>query len=213
MLHLVLADAELEPIPDNLRNHKSLRGNAETLLDASDHHSMMVNLYDGRRRGRPDITHLFLLLANESIACCEGMLRAYVHTRHNRVIYVEPETRIIKHYDRFKGLIYSLFEKGHIPPVGKVLMMVKQQSLSELISELPGKRVVLSQHGTKKPLSDVFERDTVCIIGGFPSGNFISNMDGIADEIVSIYGKELTASTAIMEVIVAYENTFITKNL
>ncbi len=126
MLHLVLADAELEPIPDNLRNHKSLRGNAETLLDASDHHSMMVNLYDGRRRGRPDITHLFLLLANESIACCEGMLRAYVHTRHNRVIYVEPETRIIKHYDRIVSNALGIgecrsYKERHcgVPPDGR----------------------------------------------------------------------------------------------
>jgi hypothetical protein len=64
----------------------------------------MTNLSEGRRRGRPDMTHLFLLTALESIANKQGTVKLIIHTRNDEMITVHPETRIMRNYERFLGL-------------------------------------------------------------------------------------------------------------
>ncbi|MEO2151558.1 MAG: 16S rRNA methyltransferase, partial [Thermococcus sp.] len=86
MLHLVIADSELELVPESIADHPAVvnyarrRGKKpeEVILEGSYHHAALRKLEDGERRGRPDIVHICLLNALESIANKEGKLRVYV---------------------------------------------------------------------------------------------------------------------------------------
>ncbi|HEC88395.1 MAG TPA: 16S rRNA methyltransferase [Thermoplasmata archaeon] len=213
MMHLILADSELEKIPAEIKNHSCVRKNRSFILDASLHHSAMKKIKDWQRRGRPDIVHLFLLISQESILNKEGMLRTYVHTRNNKVIYINPETRIIKNYNRFKGLIEQLFKVKKVPVEGNALMEVKERKLEELLYKLKGKKILFTSKGNRKRIEDVMEKDVVCIIGGFPSGDFMTNVYDMADEKICIYDKVLPAWIVAMEAIVAYENKFIANKI
>lgn len=213
MMHLILADSEIEKIPAEIKNHPSVLKNKSFILDASLHHSAMRKIKDWRRRGRPDIVHLFLLISQESILNKEGMLRIYVHTRNNEVIYINPEMRIIKNYNRFKGLMGQLFETGKVPVTGNVLMELKKERIEELLCKIKGKRILFTTKGNKKKIEDVIEEDSVCIIGGFPSGDFLSSFDEMVDEKICIYDRMLPAWIVAMEAIVAYENKFIANRI
>ncbi|MBU0623991.1 MAG: 16S rRNA methyltransferase, partial [Candidatus Thermoplasmatota archaeon] len=113
----MLADSELELVPQEIVNERCILNNARArgkapekiLLDASHHHPAFGKLPDSERRGRPDIVHFFLMLCIDSDLSAEGKLRVFVHTRNNDVIAVNPETRLPPHYPRFVGLIESLY--------------------------------------------------------------------------------------------------------
>ena len=211
MMHLVLADSELELIPKKIAGHPSVRGYRSRILDSSLHHNAMKSLEDGYRRGRPDIVHISLLVAMESILNREGMLRVYVHTRGDTVIYINPETRIIKNYGRFKGLMQQLLERGRVPSNGEILMEARNETLAQLLEKLDGRKILFSPEGKRGSTGEIMEEDVVCIIGGFPHGDFLSPVYDMADEVVSIYHEVLPAWTVVMEAIVSYENKFIFK--
>jgi rRNA small subunit pseudouridine methyltransferase Nep1 len=136
MLHLVIAEAELELVPKAILDHPAVVNHArrrgkrpdEILLDSTYHHAAIKKLPDGERRGRPDIVHICLLNALESIASKEGKLRVYVHTRNDEVIYIRPETRIPRNYNRFVGLMESLF-RDRVVPRGLELLRIEEKSL------------------------------------------------------------------------------------
>ena len=48
-----------------------------------------------------------------------GHLEVYVHVYDGRVFHVKPETRIPKHFDRFKGLMAQLLIRERVPPTGE----------------------------------------------------------------------------------------------
>ena len=209
MMHLVIADSELELIPREMKKHPAVKRHGGRILDSSLHHSAMKKLKDGYRRGRPDIVHISLLVATESILNKEGMLRIYVHTRNNEVIYIDPKTRIIKNYNRFKGLMQQLLEKERVPPDGEALMEVRKENIIQLLQKLDGKKILFTPNGKKCTLHEVLEENVVCIVGGFPHGDFLSSLEEVVDEKVSIYDDALTTWSVIMEAIAAYENKFI----
>jgi len=213
MMHLILADSEIEKVPAKIKNHPSVLKNKSFILDASLHHSAMKKIKDWERRGRPDIVHVFLLVSQESILNKEGMLRTYVHTRNNEVVYINPEMRIIKNYNRFKGLMEQLFEVGRVPEKGKVLMELKNEGMEELLCKMKGKRILFTTKGEKKKIENVIEEDSICIIGGFPSGDFLTDIYGMVDEKICIYDAMLPAWIVAMEAIVAYENKFIANRI
>lgn len=216
MLHLVIAEAELELVPESIIDHPSVinyarrRGKRpeEVLLDSTYHHSALRKLEDGERRGRPDIVHICLLNALESIANKEGLLRVYVHTRNDEVIYIKPETRIPRNYNRFVGLMESLFKKGAVPE-GLELLRIEEKNLDDLISEVgPDEVFVMHESGQRmrphefgKLLSE-FENPLV-VVGGFPHGDFKRN---IPSRKISLYQDPLMAWTVVNEVIINFEH-------
>lgn len=216
MLNVILADSELELIPKKLWNHPVIKKFVKkrkkdvryTLLDSSYHHKAMKNLKENYRRGRPDIVHFCLINALESILNKENKLRIYVHTRNNEVIYVKPETRIPRHYNRFVGLMEKLFKNKKIPEELNLLKL-ENKSLKELINEIsPSKLFVMHPNGKYLSPAKVGEKlskyeDPCVIVGGFPHGDFKSKIEGTK---ISIYPKELTAWTVLNEIIINYEN-------
>ena len=218
---MILADSELELVPPEIASLPAVRKDAgkrgkkaeEMLLDSSLHHSAMNALKDRGRRGRPDIVHTSMLIANESILNREEMLDMVVHTRNDCVIKISPEMRVVKNYTRFKGLMEQLFREGEVPK-GKPLMKMGKGNMGAVLGGLDADRVIiLSEDGEKKNLEDVLTENSACIIGGFPHGDFISPVKEIADEVVSIYPSPLPAWIALMEAIVAYERKFVKRYL
>lgn len=225
MLTMVLAESELELIPTELCHHPAVIAHArqraknprQILLDSNYDHAAMIHLPEGRRRGRPDIAHLFLLTVLESVANKRGLLNIFIHTRNDMVITVNPKTRIMRNYDRFLGLIEQLFEGGIIPEKSQPLLtLTKGVSLEQLIHRIHAERIIaLSKGGTSVVLPDFFhtlkEQNTqhqLCIIGGFPSGSFHTDLQTIATDIISLYHDMLPAWTVASEILVNYGNMY-----
>jgi rRNA small subunit pseudouridine methyltransferase Nep1 len=223
MLTLVLAEAELERMPRELCSHPAVIAHArqrgkqpmQILLDSNYHHAAMSNLPEGRRRGRPDIAHLFLLTALESIATKEGHVHVMIHTRDDMVITVDPKTRIMRNYERFLGLMEQLFEMHAVPDAKHSLLSLQQNiTLKELIEQQHADEVIaLSKDGTPvvlprylKQLHDQKKLHLVCIIGGFPSGSFHVDITTIATTVISLYPEMLPAWTVAAELLVNYGN-------
>lgn len=226
MLTIILAESELELMPESLRANPRIIESAgkrrkkpeEIILDSSTHHAVMGGLHEQERRGRPDIAHLFLLVSLESILNKQGKLRVIIHTRNDDMITINPETRMIKNYDRFLGLMGQLFQKNIVPDETQPLLQLKKNvTLSELLKELKSDfRIVCSATGTPVKLPQYFtelkkkkHNDIVCVIGGFPKGEFHSNISEIADEVISIYPEMVLAWTVAGEILVNYENVFL----
>jgi rRNA small subunit pseudouridine methyltransferase Nep1 len=196
----ILADSELELIPPEIVNERCILNNARArgkapekiLLDASHHHPAFNKLRDSERRGRPDIVHFFLMLCMDSDLMAEGKMRAFVHTRNDKVIAVNPETRLPPHYLRFVGLIESLYEQRVVPSKENPLLELREDvSLEMLVAALKcDKVVVLDAAGEPVPLVDIFsdpkpERIAV-IIGGFPKGGFRSDIERLKPVKISL---------------------------
>ncbi len=218
MLHLILADAELETVPREIASHRTFMWQArrrgrrptELVLDSNLHHAAMRGLKDADRRGRPDIAHICLLLALDSPLNREGLLRLHVHTRHNKLITIDPATRLPPAYNRFIGLMEHLFLAGAAPPE-EPLLRLEDASLKEIIAQIKPTRVVsFSERGEKKLFSELFagtskSDDTCVVVGGFPHGDFISNVRELSDAIVCIDSDLLLAPTVATRAIHAYE--------
>ncbi len=216
MLHIILADSELETIPSELWTHPSVVRDARRrekkagnlLLDSTFHHSAIRKFFPGEenRRGRPDIVHYFLLNTLESYLNKKNLLRVYVHTRNDEVIFVNPETKIPKSYNRFVGLIESLFLNRYVPDKEKPLLWMKEMGLRDLVNSLNVEDVfLLTEKGKRLNIENFLSiKDQVFIIGGFSSGDFQSKMDFVKESI-SVCDESLLAWVVAYEIIVRYE--------
>lgn len=215
MLTLVLADAELELVPQALVGHPAIRTSAKRrgrspatiLLDSSLHHPALRNFPEGERRGRPDIVHLFSLLCLDSVLNAQGQLRTIIHTRNDDVIRLAPQTRIPKNYPRFVGLVEDLFQKGAVPEDKPLLTLERGVSLERLLAESPSPKWAFSESGERinlwKELA-ALEGDLTAVVGGFPHGDFRSPVARLCDRAVSIHDEPLRAWTVTSEILVAY---------
>jgi rRNA small subunit pseudouridine methyltransferase Nep1 len=215
----ILADSELELVPSEIVNERCILNNARArgkapekiLLDASHHHPAFGKLPDSERRGRPDLIHFFLLLCVDSDLSANGKMRAFVHTRNNDVIAVNPETRLPPHYPRFVGLIESLYEQRVVPSKENPLLELRQGiELDALVSALkPDAVVVLASDGQETPLAEKFasfkaERVAV-IIGGFSKGDFKSDLSKLKASKVSLGKRMMKVWTVTSKVLSAIE--------
>lgn len=223
MLTLILADSELELVPEELKAHPAVQASARrrgtrasrALLDSSAHHAAMHGLHDGDRRGRPDLVHLFLLTALDSVLNLEGGLRVLVHTRHDELITIAPETRIMRSFDRFCGLMEQLFRQGAAGPPGRAPLLTLQTGapLAEVVKRTGADRVVALETGAAAvdlavalpPLARAHLHVAV-VLGGFPKGGYSSAVAGIAHETWSIHPQMLSVWVAAAEVLVLWEH-------
>ena len=206
-LVLVIVEAAIELVPKSIRNHPAVRAYAakrgkrpeEVLLDRSYHHAAMRKLREAEQRGRPDISHFILLEALGSPLNKCGMLELYVQTRSGHVIWINPETRLPRIYERFKGLIEKLYEEPIVEADGRILLKLEEKKLSELIKEVdPDIRILLSEDGKPMKWSEfgkiiTSRRKPLVMIGGFPRGGFHEETIRNADEIISLWPEPLEA--------------------
>ena len=206
-------ESALELVPKALKHHRSVRQwcrrfgrrPEDAILDSNYMHDAMKDIKDADRRGRPDIVHYFLLNVLESPAGKEGLVDVYVHTYQNKLIYVEPETRIPRSYTRFVGIMSQVLRGEDTPRIHPI-----SKSVDELIMEKKkggAKVVVLDEDGRWALPEDFLEKDTLVIIGGFPHGTFRRIYP--SDDRVKIYDKVLPAWTVGSEVTAGWERRFL----
>lgn len=217
MLTVLLADAELERVPPKLTGHQQVVQSArrvgvspsKMLLDSSLHYAALRHAPEGERRGRPDLAHFFLLTVLESIPNRLGRVRVLVHTRHDELIRIAPTTRLIRNYNRFCGLIQQLFETGVVGQPEPLLRLESKRSLASILEELmPDRTLVLHPEGTLRVPAALFQpedasRQVVCVIGGFPSGDYRSVLPADAER-VAIFPGALTVWTVAAEILAHY---------
>ena len=211
MLNIVLADSEIELIPPKIYDHPIIKRSSnkrnkdpsEMILDSNFHHKAMKDLDDNERRGRPDIIHISLLCGLESILNKKGKLNIYIHTRKDKIIEIDPDTRLPRSYNRFLGLFEKLFKTKKVPKELELLKL-KENNLNNFLKTLKGKKLVMTSEGkNENNLKKHFTKagDYTIIIGGFPKGGYLSNPEG---KKLSIYKDELTAWTVLNEVVTEY---------
>jgi rRNA small subunit pseudouridine methyltransferase Nep1 len=216
MMRLVLAEASLELVPPEIRSHPAIIADArrrgrrpeEMLLDRARHHPAMLALKDSLRRGRPDIVHQALLVFQYSLLNRRGLGRAYVHTRDDYVIVIQPETRMPRNYNNFIALIEQLYAIGRVPPRGKPLIELQRKALQSLLRELGNRWIVLHENGVKVSLAEIGKAllSSVVVIGGFPHGDFLNKWVIEAAEAVYRLGDEvMDAAQVICKAVTAAE--------
>lgn len=210
MLTVVIAEAELELVPGEALNEPCVVASArkrgkrpeEILLDSSYHHNAEV--CKSGRRGRPDIVHITLQVLQESLLNQLGGLRVFVHTRNDEVIYVSPEARLPKNYNRFCGLMEKLFKERTIKMEdGRELLHMEHKAIDQLLNELDGAKILLHPEGAHLSVSSKNE-DLVAVIGGFPHGDFQREYEL---ERFRVGDVELTPWAAAMELMCWYKST------
>src|SRR3989454_6831808 len=181
VLTLILAESSIELVPNELVRHAAVLSLAQRkrkdphslILDQTYHHSAILRLGPrGIGRGRPDISHLSLLLALGSPLNLTGELRCYVHTRDNNIIKVDPKTRLPRNTDRFTSLLERLYQERVVPPTGHPLLSIKPGHIGDLLDEISGDVIALTTEGLPKRMDDVASRlaehdDPVLLLGGF----------------------------------------------
>ncbi len=220
-LYILFAEAGLELVPREIWRHPAVRASAERrkkkpgeiLLDISLHYQAAKKLKDFRKRGRPDIIHFCLLMALGSPLCKAGKLLPIVHTYRNDIIWINPEVRLPRNYNRFIGLIEQLLITGKVPPKSdQPLLSIIGHDLAEVIEFYnPSQVFLLSEKGEYIPPHLLAKKvaqysKPMVIIGAFQAGDFSEKTKSIADREVSISKYVLDAWVATAELICAVEN-------
>lgn len=226
MLSLILAESALELVPNEIAGHPAIvkwarrkkKDPRQLVLDQSYHHAAILRLgKPGAGRGRPDIVHFFLLVALGSPLNTDGQLNCFVHTRDDRVIEIDPRTRLPRNTDRFTALIEQLYQDSVVPSSGPALLKLKNESLKGLLSTIDSDRVVaLTTLGLPKPMEEVAERlrqseRPVLLVGGFPTGHFSDGTMKLASEKTRVDRRSLEAWTIVGRAVYDYEKTIGTK--
>lgn len=219
----VIAETALELIPNELIHLDSIKESARKkgkqsyniLLDASYHHKEMLSLRDNKKRGRPDILHFSLLnlLGSPEILTNPTSYRILVHTYDDKIININPEIRLPRHYFRFVGLMEQLLEKGVIRNKEINLMEILQKSSleNELKDISKERRILFTSKGAKIDLFNLFEEnakeDIALIVGGFPHGNFSKKVDNLSINKIAITNLSLDAWVVIGRIMFLREIT------
>ncbi|MFW9782751.1 MAG: 16S rRNA methyltransferase [Candidatus Heimdallarchaeota archaeon] len=216
-LKLILVECGIELIPKELRHHSAVKKNfsqqiySSQLLDNALHHSAMKSLENSEKRGRPDIAHLCLLNALGSVLNKTGNLEVFLHTVNNRVFKFNPEVRIARNYNRFKGLIAKTLIDGNITLNGNELISEVMIPLDILINNFNSSNVLLlSSKG--KQINNYNElnftdssKTIVVLIGGFQKGSFSLNILSLSKNLISISQYPLDAWIVTNKIITYYE--------
>ncbi len=171
-------------------------------------HPALRDLPEGYRRGRPDIVHVFLLVCLDSLLNLRGELEVVVHTRHDNAILVDRKIRLAKNYNRFLGLMESLFEHGVVPSETRPLLRLERGvPLKVLLGRFEGRTVALMEEADVANPVQVFEDvgpDVNCLVGGFPHGTFRSPVENLAESRFSLWKDPLKVWTVASELTTAY---------
>jgi len=217
LLSLVIADAALETVPKQIAKHTSVVKHAarkdkpaeDILLDRSYHHSAMLKLENAERRGRPDLVHFALLEATSTPLYRKNLVKIYVHTVANKVIFLGENVRLPKSYFRFEGLMEELFKNKKVSSDSNVLMELKDMKFQDLIGKLQPRKVIgLSRTGARSSAEEVakmIDNETAIVVGGFPRGHFSNTVSGRINYTYSISELTLEAHMVIARILYEYE--------
>jgi rRNA small subunit pseudouridine methyltransferase Nep1 len=216
-LRVILAEAELELVPQEIVNHPLVRRQAQVVrkepgqlvLDQNHHGPAMAQLPESERRGRPDITHYALLALLESPLCRAGGLEVVVHTRNRRLMRVRSDTRLPRGEARFQGVISRVLYEGASHETNPLLWIegrLAPQQVLERFAEGPVLR--LDEHGPfASPLQiadSARDGRLTVVIGAFPHGDWGQDWTAAAPTSASIWPDALNAWAVAAEVAAAF---------
>jgi len=216
-LTIILADCGLELIPKQIRKHSAVQRNLSSknyssqLLDNALHHSAMKDLKDAEKRGRPDILHACLLNALGSPLNKSVNLNIIVHAINDKIYKFNPELRIARNFNRFKGLMAKLLIDGEIAANGTPLITQIDASLNDLIKRLNKPEIILFSSKGKlvKTPKELFSQDItsdyVAIIGGFQKKGFSKEILSLSANVITISKLPLDAWNVVGKIITYYE--------
>ena len=219
MLSLVFTESSLELVPKELQSHNSVIAHcnkigkkpSEILLDNSWHFAAMKKIKNENKRGRPDIIHFSLLEATSIPLYFQNKIKIYVHTIHNKVIFVGDNVRLPKSYHRFSGLIEQLFRDKIITSNSQNLLEIHEMTFNKLIDTIkPKKTIGLSTRGKTTNCQQIaknLNKDSCLVIGGFQKGHFTNETTKKCDEIFSIDNLALESHIVTSRVLYEYEKT------
>ena len=218
MLHFVIAEAALELVPESLWKDPSVRSDEKRrgleagsiLLDRSVHHSAMLKLKDGYRRGRPDLVHLTLLSVTSTPLHQEGKAKVYIHTIDDAVLEFGEGARPPKSYARFRNLMEKLLVDR--PEDG--LVRVRDSTLPQLLKSVRTDHSVgLSVQGAPVRLEALAEdlakrTNPAAVVGGFPRGHFLPRDLKAFDDLTRIDDRALDAHVVAGRVMYEVEKAY-----
>jgi rRNA small subunit pseudouridine methyltransferase Nep1 len=193
MYNIILAKSALELIPEEIKGKiKRSRAYKYEILDSNYHYKAMENLKDREMRGRPDIVHISLLNILDSPINHERKLSIYIHTYDDKVLKINPETRLPRNYFRFLGVMEKVL-KGE----KNALIKMEEKTLEDLLNEINAKNIALLTKTGKLTHPKKLKGYDTFIIGGFPYGKLKIDKDRVFGEVeeISIYNKGLMAWT------------------
>ncbi|QIW24923.1 16S rRNA methyltransferase [Sulfolobus sp. S-194] len=209
-INLILLDSSLELVPKEIASHPAVIRNAKkrnkkpehTILDISLHYHAMKKLPNWRKRGRPDIIHLALLMFLTEKTPIKG--EVYIHTIDGKIVYVNSDMRPPKNYNRFIGLAEQLLLHGQVPiNNANPLMKILNIKLTDLKSKY--KIGILSEDGKKVTPEELCNlgENWLLGVGAFPHGDFSEEIKSVADEYFSISNYKLETHQVICRIISA----------
>lgn len=219
-LIIFLVECGIELIPKEIRTHSAVRKNlsaqiySSQLLDNALHHSAMVNLKNSEKRGRPDIAHLSLLNALGSPLNKSGNMKLYLHTINNKIFEFNPEIRISRNYNRFKGLMAKLLIDSDITVNGTQLISSFNGDIQDLLSTFNNPSILQFSSKGKliKNYNELFHedlsKDVIAIIGGFQKSTFSDELLSLSKSLISISNYSLDAWVVVSKIINYYEMSF-----
>ena len=219
MINLIIAESSLELVPEALQSHSSVISHADKmkkspsdiLLDNSWHFAAMKGIQNEIKRGRPDLVHFSILEATTIPLFSKHEIKIFIHTIDDHVIEIGENVHIPKSYHRFAGLFEKLFLEKTINSQNQKLLSIKQQTFSELISELnPSKIFGLSTTGKPssfEKLSSHFSDNCCVVVGGFQKGHFSDSTQSKFDELYSVGNTSFEAHVVVARVLYEYEKT------
>jgi rRNA small subunit pseudouridine methyltransferase Nep1 len=219
-LIIFLTECGIELIPKAIRGHPAVKRNLSMknyhsqLLDNALHHSAMKGLKNRSKRGRPDIAHLCLLNALGSPLNRAGKLRIFMHTINDKLFEFNPEIRIAKNFNRFKGLMAKMLIENGIKFKSNYLISPVNKRLPEIISEFQKEKtselILLSEKGRlilshSHLFTGTSSKKYILIIGGFQKSSFSDSILKLTDNLISLSETSLNAWIVVSRVITFYE--------
>ena len=125
------------------------------------------------------------------------MLHAYVHTRNDIVIEIEPTTRIPPNQVEFLQLMGRLLDGGEVEGY-----KARNMTFRSLMNDLDVSMVIaMSPDGQDVPLSEVMggHEDLAVIVGAFPCGDYRGPVYELADLQVSLGPWLMTVPAVVSE--------------
>jgi len=215
MITFILADAQLELIPEKLlaapsvkrRARERRREAAHLLLDQAVDHRAMRDLPDGDRRGRPDIVHFALLMLQDSPI----EKRVLIHTCGDALVRVRADLRPPRSQPKFYQLCEDLLRQGKVPADREPLMTVETDwhLWKVLAAEAKGPIVLLDEAGelARTPAFAELARansDITVVVGAFPRGPWREKPK--VDRTVRVGDKPVPLWSALVPVLAGFED-------
>jgi rRNA pseudouridine-1189 N-methylase Emg1 (Nep1/Mra1 family) len=193
-MYFILADSELELIPEELKGDEDVRrflrtyGKETALLD---NHLMAASIrkhYPGlvNRIGFPHIAYAFSRLNEETVLNERMKIEYAIHTKNNVIIERSELRNVGAGYIEFVERVETLLQSN-----------IRRMSLKDYVDSkgVPGNTVVLHPKG----VSGLVINDQLnYVIGGFPEGDFKSDLGNLRK--FSIHEREITVP-AVLELL------------